>query len=444
MMAKTKLANPAIMSFHIKPNHPDYDVLVSQSLNARRLFNSLNAIARESFSHRKDANSDTHISKNLKLLVWTTSKPNLALTYGYENNRKTIESQQGIILPQKIAQRVGISVANAWKSYYALRKVNPKTNPPRYKQKYGLVEYTKQAISEKGLRIGAVIPTGWFRGVRLPDRINAATVQSARLIHSHGKVFKLEVIYLKKEPSTVTPTGLSAGIDLGVDTLAMVAFSDTSIRPLRVDGRKIKSINAYYNKQIAALTSKYDKEVNNIRIRNPELDVFKIRSQRAATLWAKRDRKINHLLHTASATIIKQLSRTGVDTLVIGWSTGFKQGMAMGKRNNQNFAYLPLARFRDMLKYKAGQAGLIVLIQEESYTSKSSFLDNDRLPVYGEVDEKPKFSGRRFTRGQYRSSKGTVVHADVNGALNILRKSKQPMRLCNGIIVMPQRLAITV
>ena len=438
-----KLSNPAVISFLVKPNHPDYDVLVSQSIDARRLFNSLNAVARESFSQRKDSNGDTHISKSLGLLDWITSKPNLALTYGYESIRKIIETKQDIRLPQKIAQRVGVSVATSWKSYYGLRKVNPKANPPRFKQKYGLVEYTKQAISGVGIKTGFVIPSGWSQGVRLPAHIDSATIQSARLLHSHGNVFKLEVIYLRKEPSTVSETGLSAGIDLGVDTLAMIAYGDTSIRPLRVDGRKIKSINAYYNKQIAALTSKYDKEVKNIRNKNPELDVFKIRSHRSATLWAKRDRKINHLLHTASATIIKQLSRTGVDTLIIGWSAGFKQGMAMGKRNNQNFAYLPLARFRDMLKYKAEQAGLRVLIQEESYTSKSSFLDNDSLPVYGQVNEKPFFSGRRFTRGQYRSSTGLVIHADVNGALNILRKSKQPMRLCNGIIVMPQRLAIT-
>lgn len=438
-----KLSNLAVISFLIKQNHSDYDVLVSQSIDARRLFNSLNSVARESFSYRRNASSDTHISQSLGLLDWVESKPNLALVYGYEAIRKSIETKQNIRLPQKIAQRVGINVATSWKSYYGLRKVNSKANPPRFKQKYGLVEYTKQALSRNKSKTGYIIPSGWSHGVKLPDRIDATTIQSARLLHSHGKVFKLEVIYLRKEPNTIKKSGLSAGIDLGIDTLAMMAYSDTSIRPLRVDGRQIKSINAYYNKRLAALTSKYDKEVNSIRKKNPELDAFKIRSHRAATLWAKRDRRINHLLHTASATIIKQLSRTGVDTLVIGWSTGFKQGTAMGKRNNQNFAYLPLARFRDMLKYKAEQAGLRVLIQEESYTSKSSFLDDDPLPVYGQTDEKPHFAGRRVTRGQYRSSTGLIIHADVNGALNIIRKSKQPMRLCNGIIVMPQRFLTT-
>ena len=438
-----KLSNPAVISFLLKPNHPDYDVLVSQSIDARRLFNSLNSVARESFSSRKAPTSDTHISKSLGLLDWTTSTPNLASPYGYESIRKIIEAKQDIRLPQKIAQRVGINVAASWKSYYRLRKINAKANPPRFKAKYGLVEYTKQAIYRRGLKIGSIIPTGWSHGVKLPKYIDANTVQSARLLHSHGRIFKLEIIYLKKDPSVVTPSNLSAGIDLGVDTLAMVAYSNTSIRPLRVDGRKIKSINAYYNKQTAALASKHDREVKNIRKENPELDVFKIRSQKMDTLWAKRDRKINHLLHTASATIVKQLSRAGVDTLVIGWSIGFKQGMAMGKRNNQNFAYLPLARFRDMLKYKAEQAGLMVLIQEESYTSKSSFLDNDPLPVYDIINHKQNFSGRRITRGQYRSATGLIIHADVNGALNILRKSKQPMRLCNGIIAMPKRLVVT-
>nr|WP_293285701.1 hypothetical protein [Microcoleus sp. PH2017_40_RAT_O_B] len=77
-----------------------------------------------------------------------------------------------------------------------------------------------------------------------------------------------------------------------------------------------------------------------------------------------------------------------------------------------------------MLKYKAELMGIKVIEQEESYTSKSNFLNLDPIPVYGNLGaQDTKFSGKRIKRGLYRTSEGRLINADVNGAYNILRKA---------------------
>lgn len=335
---------------------------------------------------------------------------------------------------------MAISLANSWKSYYALRRNGHKlAKPPKFKQVYGTVEYTKQAISKKHLKKDWIVPSGWKTGFKLP--ISGEDVQAARIHHSHGKVFLLEVIYNEKNKSRYEPVeGLVAGIDLGVDSLATIAFSDTSLTPLRVDGKWLKSVNQFYNKRGALYRSRLDREARGLEEKY-KVDKIVIKSQRIETLWAKRSRKVKHYLHSASKVIVSNLLGAGVQKVIIGWSSGFKHSPNMGRRNNQNFASIPHARFRDMLQYKLEAAGVEVIIQEESYTSKASFIDNDIIPVYSAgKGDKHTFSGRRITRGQYRTKNGSIIHADVNGALNILRKSNQSLRLGSGTVVVPVRL----
>jgi putative transposase len=86
-----------------------------------------------------------------------------------------------------------------------------------------------------------------------------------------------------------------------------------------------------------------------------------------------------------------------------------------------------------MLEYKAALVGIRVMVQEESYTSQSSFLNLDPIPVYGENGATHvKFSGKRIKRGLYKTSSGRLINADVNGSYNILRKAI-PNALCDGI-----------
>jgi putative transposase len=133
----------------------------------------------------------------------------------------------------------------------------------------------------------------------------------------------------------------------------------------------------------------------------------------------------------------------GIGTLIIGKNEGGKQEIALGRRNNQNFVNVPHARFIAMLTYKAALVGIQVLVTEESYTSKASFLDGDPLPVYDPTAPAPDFSGRRVKRGLSRAADGAPINADVNGSYNIICKvaPKAFAQGRRGCVVHPVRLA---
>ena len=171
--------------------------------------------------------------------------------------------------------------------------------------------------------------------------------------------------------------------------------------------------------------------------------------ERVAT---KRTRRIDHYMHTASRRLIDLLVAEGIGTLVIGKNPNWKQESRMRKKDNQHFVQISHARFIDMLTYKACLVGIRVLLQEESYTSKASFLDLDPIPVYGKEEGKPAFSGRRVKRGMYQSKSGQKLNADVNGSYNIMRKALPNAFTGNGIgdvngmlaslVVHPERIVV--
>src|SRR6266568_9677541 len=163
----------------------------------------------------------------------------------------------------------------------------------------------------------------------------------------------------------------------------------------------------------------------------------------------KRNRRIDHYLHTASKRIVDFLVQNGIGTVIIGKNLLWKQESSMGKRNNQNFVSIPHARFIDMITYKATLVGIQVEVREESYTSKASFLDLDALPDYKPNDEAQQaFSGKRIGRRNrlYRTKDGRKICADINGAYNILRKSRpDAFSEAKGIaayVVQPIRLSV--
>jgi len=163
----------------------------------------------------------------------------------------------------------------------------------------------------------------------------------------------------------------------------------------------------------------------------------------------KRNRQVDHYLHTASKRIIDFLAKEGVGTIIIGKNPLWKQEVNNGRHNNQNFVNIPHARFIDMLTYKAELVGIKVIVTEESYTSKASFLDLDGIPVYKpDDDDEHVFSGKRFGRRNrlYRSKEGIVYCADINGAYNTMRKRRpnafSKAKGVAGYVVHPVRLAV--
>ena len=174
-------------------------------------------------------------------------------------------------------------------------------------------------------------------------------------------------------------------------------------------GKKIKSINQFYNKRVSKLKSLLPKNQNSSK---------KIRS-----ITQKRNNRINHEINLNCKKVISILLKNNIGNLVIGYNKGWKQSINLGKKTNQKFVSIPYEKIINQFISRSEEFGINIKIQEESYTSKASFLDFDEIPVYKKGNEnKIQFSGRRVHRGLYKSKEGKLINADVNGSLNILRK----------------------
>ena len=222
-------------------------------------------------------------------------------------------------------------------------------------------------------------------------------------------------MYQASFPDTLLDNNKYAAIDLGVNNLATVVSNVPGVKPYIISGKKLKSINHKYNKDIA-------KSKSILELRNNQKT-----SKYIQKITSKRNGRINDYLHKASRIIVNQLLASNINTLIIGKNKGWKQDINIGAINNQNFVQIPHSRLIEMLQYKCASCGINVEITEESYTSKCSFLDNEK------VQKHKKYVGKRIYRGLFRSSNGILINADVNGAYNILRKCK-PNAYANGVM----------
>ncbi|HEY4384516.1 MAG TPA: transposase [Ktedonobacteraceae bacterium] len=323
-------------------------------------------------------------------------------------------------LPAKIANSILILVHKNWVSFFkALEayqldpsKFLARPRIPGYKDKQrgrNILIYDTQALGKRHFKkTGKLVPSG------LPIEIETCITEWRQLAQVRivplPDGYMMEVVYEQQEEQAEGDTRLAAALDPGVDTLAALTSNKPGFGPLLVNGRPLKSENQFYNKQRASYQRLLPEGQHT--------------SHRLTSMTTKRTRRVNAYLHTASRRIIEVLIEEGISTLVLGKNPRWKQEVNLGKQNNQQFVQLPHARFLDMLTYKAHLVGITVLFQEESYTSKASFLDRDPIPVYDpKRTEKPQFSGKREYRGLYRAKDGRRIHADVNGSYNILRKA---------------------
>lgn len=265
-----------------------------------------------------------------------------------------------------------------------------------------------------------------------PERLKEETIKEIRIHPKYNARF-FEVEFVSKvEPEPVeTVSGNVLSIDLGLDNLATCV--DTSGASFIVDGRKLKSINQWFNKENARLQSiKERQKIERL-------------TERQVRLYINRSNQVRDYLNKAARLIIDHCISGKIECLIIGFNQGMKQNINLGRRTNQNFVQIPFYTFRNKLKSLCERYGLSYKEQEESYTSLSSFLDSDDLPVYNA--DKPatyQFSGKRVKRGLYRSRDGHLINADCNGAANIGRKSKQNgfTGLSRGCLAQPLRIKI--
>lgn len=254
----------------------------------------------------------------------------------------------------------------------------------------------------------------------IPTRVKA--VNQVRLVPKTYHIV-VEVIYEVKEKTGENLDYDSiAGIDIGLNNLATLASNQLRFIPVLVNGRPLKSINAYYNKKRAVFQARLKGEQKTCR--------------KIQQLTHKRNCKIDNYLHHASRFIINHLVANRIGTLVIGKNDCWKQEINLSKRHNQNFVSIPHARFIEMLTYKAQLVGIKVIVTEESYTSKCSVLDNEPIRKHD------KYKGRRIFRGLFCAGDGTLINADVNGSANIVRKvfPNAFAQGIQGVVVRPVRV----
>lgn len=348
-------------------------------------------------------------------------------------------------LPMKVATATTIQVQKNFKGFFKAIK-DYKVNPSKYTARPKLpsyldkekgrfiISYNYQAISKKVFAKAHKIKlsgTNIEFYTKINDFKSIACVRIVpRLDH-----YIIEVVYSIVDVKLVRDNHRYASIDLGVNNLATITSNTKELSPIIINGKPLKSINQYYNKEFSVLSSV-------LELRNK-----KKTSKQLRKLTNKRNNKVDNYLHKASKEVIKQLKENNISKLVIGLNKQWKTECNISKKNNQNFVQIPHSRFISMIAYKCEREGIRIIMQEESYTSKASFLDLDYIPTYGYKCIIPDFSGYRQSRGLYKlKSRKIVLNADVNGSYNILRKAiPTAFNIANGIegiVVYPRIIKI--
>lgn len=368
----------------------------------------------------------------------------------YESNYHVCKGNENYKLLQSgVSQQVLRIVDRSFKSFFNLIKKAKggdyrfqDIKLPRYREKGGLfvLVFQKNSIS---------IKDGYFKipmsrqfrklhgdadiSVPFPSRLEGREIKEVRLLPcGGGRAFKIQYVYELPEGNLNLNRDNYVSIDLGVDNLATCVSCVRT--PYIVDGRKLKSINWRWNKEKARLQAIADRQ-----------GVKGGRTRRIFDIAEKRNRRIDDGVKKAARYIINDCIEHDIGTVIVGYNKDFKRNVELGKRNNQNFVQIPLGSLRLQLKNLCARYGMEYIEQEESYTSKSSYLDKDTLPEY--KPERPylgSFSGKRVHRGLYKAKDGTTINADVNAAANIARKvSGEHLRPCMGLLASPQRIRLS-
>ena len=368
-----------------------------------------------------------HIAKNLKNQAIYNVRQHYFNNKKYlsynENYKMLKDSENYKKLNSNMAQQILKEVDESFKSFFALLKLakngqyNGKIKLPNYLDKDGFTTLVIGFVRLKDDML--IVPySNSFRKaheeitIKLPSVLKDKKIKEIRIIpKQHSRYFEIQYIYKVEEIQRELNKENVLGIDLGIDNLC-TCVTNTGASFI-IDGRKLKSINQYYNKINAKLQSIKDKQ---------KIERTTLRQKR---ITRKRNNRINDYLSKAARIIINYCLNNDIGKLVLGYNEDFQRNSNIGSINNQNFVNIPYGKLRDKLIYLCKLYGIEFKLQEESYTSKGSFFDGDEIPIYDkENSQKYIFSGKRIKRGLYQTSTGKLINADCNGALNILRKSK--------------------
>ena len=340
-----------------------------------------------------------------------------------ENNRLLKTSENYRALNSNMSQQILMEVDGSFRSFFELLKRAGsgkcsfrEVRIPKYLPKDGFTTLIIGVVRLQGNKL--ILPySRAFRKshkpvvITIPPILLDKKVKEIRIKpRSDARFFEIHYIYEADSLERNLNKNNALALDFGVNNLVTAVSSkgDTFL----IDGRRLKSINQWYNKENARLQSIKDKQRYGKAMTKRQKDRLRVRNNR-----------VNDYMSKTARMIIDYCIRKDIGVLVVGYNKTFQRGTEIGKVNNQNFVNIPYGLLRKKLEYLCQMNGINYVEQEESYTSKASFWDKDDIPVYGEDVAKCIFNGKRVHRGQYQCSDGKMINADVNGALNILRKS---------------------
>ena len=343
----------------------------------------------------------------------------------YEKNYTLLKSSPNYKeLNSNIAQQILKEVDGSFKSFFGLIKLAKQgkysfkdCKLPRYLPKDGYTTLVIGFVRLNGNKL--ILPfsnnfkkTHKVVEITIPPVLLDKKVKEIRILpKANARYFEIQYIYETECIQRNLNTQNALALDLGVNNL-VTAVSSTG-KSFIVDGRRLKSINQWFNKENARLQSIKDKQ-----------HFGKKPTNRQKAIARDCNNKVNDYMNKVARMIIDYCINNDIGTLIAGYNVTFQRNSHIGKQNNQNFVNIPYGRLRDKLAYMCELNGITYVEQEESYTSKASFWDKDNIPVYNNDNPKEyEFSGNRVHRGLYKTANGKTFNADINGALNIMRKS---------------------
>lgn len=379
---------------HINKGNSLYDTFDNLCFKAKNLYNAALYKFRQSY-----------FDETTKTLGW------MEINTLFSQTRQ----EDFLSLQSKVANGVIKMLGSNISSFFGLLKLkkegkyNKKVKLPKYLHKTEgrfVLDFRSGTISKKRGENGEIILCPRSYNIKIPTKIKEK-IKCVRVVPRRN-YYKIEVIYEFKE-TLLKNEGCIAGIDPGSKNLLAIAFSDKEKRPLIISGKKIKSINCYFNKLIGEAQSKLRPKT--------------YKSSRLDRLWTKRENKLSYEMHVISNFVTNLLDESGCCKVVIGDNKEQKHEIKLGRKNNRKFVQIPHQKLFQMIEYKCKKKGIEVIMREESYTSKASFIDNDFIPKFDPKNKKEyEFSGKRIKRGIYKTFNGKKINADINGAYNIMVK----------------------
>lgn len=344
------------------------------------------------------------------------------------------KSENYLKLPAQTAQQILKILDRNWKSFFESIK-DWNINPDKYLGRPKLPGYLKKDgefvlyFTDQQIRILDEDKNG-NRKIKFPKMLNVlnyknhiktrlkdVTIRELRIIPKGKNIGHLIDLVYRKEVKKIKNLDKNRviGLDFGLRNFVTIG-NNIDEKPVCIKGGILKSINQYYNKRKAEIQSIYSKQPIMCLLKDKK-EISRRTGPAIQILTNNRNKKIKDTMHKYSRYIIDYCIQHNIGTIVIGYNPEWKQKINLGKRNNQNFVQIPFYRLINMIKYKAEEIGIEIREQNESHTSKCSFLDEES------VEHHDIYVGKRISRGLFRSLNGIIINADVNGVLNIIKKA---------------------